>query len=133
MQDIIVGKYRLSKTENFDAFLAEIGLGYIKRKLAQSTSPEITISRNGDKWTMLTSSALSTSEIEFTLGEEFPEDRQDGVSVTSCITADGSTWTQTQKPGNGKDVLIVREFGDKELKVTSTIGNITANRVYERI
>lgn len=25
MQDVIVGKYRLSKTENFDAFLAEIG------------------------------------------------------------------------------------------------------------
>ncbi len=158
MQDVIVGKYRLSKTENFDAFLAEIGsfcpfppppppnhfsnpanlpplpgLGYIKRKLAQSTSPEITITRDGDRWTMVTSSALSTSEITFTLGDEFPEERQDGVTVTSCVAADGNTWTQTQKPGNGKDVTIVREFGDKELKVTSTIGSVTAHRVYERI
>lgn len=82
---------------------------------------------------MITSSALSTSEIHFTLGEEFPEDRQDGVSVTSCISAEGNTWTQTQKPGDGKDVTIIREFGDKELKVISTIGSITANRVYERI
>lgn len=109
------------------------GLGYLKRKIAQSTSPEITITRDGDSWTMVTSSALSTSTITFALGDEFPEERQDGVSVTSQITADGNTWTQTQKPGNGKDVLIVREFGDKELKVTSTINGITANRVYERI
>ncbi|TQV91711.1 hypothetical protein V2A60_008645 [Cordyceps javanica] len=134
MQDVIVGKYRLSKTENFDAFLAEIGLGYIKRKLAQSTSPEITITRDGDRWTMVTSSALSTSEITFALGEDFPEDRQDGVSVTSNISADGNTtWTQTQKPGDGKDVTIVREFGERELRVTSTVGGVTANRVYERI
>ncbi|OAQ96856.1 hypothetical protein LLEC1_07314 [Akanthomyces lecanii] len=133
MQDVIVGKYRLSKTENFDAFLAEIGLGYIKRKLAQSTSPEITITRDGDRWTMVTSSALSTSDVSFTLGEAFPEERQDGVSVTSRVTADGNTWTQTQKPGDGRDVTIVREFGDTELKVTSTIGSVTAHRVYERI
>ncbi|ATY62148.1 cellular retinoic acid binding [Cordyceps militaris] len=133
MQDVISGKYRLSKTENFDAFLSEIGLGYIKRMLAQSTSPEITITRDGDRWTMVTSSALSTSQIEFALGEEFPEARQDGVSVTSCVAADGNTWTQTQKPGDGRDVTIVREFGEKELRVTSTIGSVTANRVYERI
>lgn len=157
MQDIIVGKYRLSKSENFDAFLSEIGkwppqegqqrlffpisrpsanlsgLGYIKRKLAQSTNPEITISRDGDKWSMLTSSALSTSDISFTLDEEFEEQRQDGVTVTSRISADGNTWTQTQKPGNGKDVTIVREFTDNELKVTSTINNVVSNRVYERI
>ncbi|KGQ06343.1 Fatty acid-binding protein [Beauveria bassiana D1-5] len=133
MQDVIIGKYRLSKTENFDAFLAEIGLGYIKRKLAQSTSPEITISRDGDRWTMVTSSALSTSQVSFVLGEDFAEDRQDGVSVTSRVTADenrSNTWTQTQKPGDGKDVTIVREFGDKELKVTSTVNGVTAHRVY---
>ncbi|KAM3560388.1 hypothetical protein ARSEF4850_003674 [Beauveria asiatica] len=142
MQDVIIGKYRLSKTENFDAFLAEIGLGYIKRKLAQSTSPEITISRSGDRWTMVTSSALSTSQVSFVLGEDFAEDRQDGVSVTSRVTADdddddehgrSNTWTQTQKPGDGKDVTIVREFGDKELKVTSTVNGVTAHRVYERL
>ncbi|KAF1738297.1 Fatty acid-binding protein [Beauveria bassiana] len=134
MQDVIIGKYRLSKTENFDAFLAEIGLGYIKRKLAQSTSPEITISRDGDRWTMVTSSALSTSQVSFVLGEDFAEDRQDGVSVTSRVTADDSnTWTQTQKPGDGKDVTIVREFGDKELKVTSTVNGVTAHRVYVRV
>ncbi|KAJ2965693.1 hypothetical protein NQ176_g10492 [Zarea fungicola] len=133
MQDIVVGKYRLSKSENFDNFLSEIGLGYIKRKLAQSTNPEITITRDGDKYTMITSSALSTTQITFALGEEFKEDRQDGVSVTSLVTADGNTWTQTQKPGDGKDLLIVREFTDSELKVTSTINGVTANRVYERI
>ncbi|OAA44024.1 cellular retinoic acid binding protein [Beauveria brongniartii RCEF 3172] len=140
MQDFIIGKYRLSKTENFDAFLAEIGLGYIKRKLAQSTSPEITISRDGDRWTMVTSSALSTSQVSFVLGEDFAEDRQDGVSVTSRVAAAddddsgrSNTWTQTQKPGDGKDVTIVREFGEKELKVTSTVNGVTAHRVYERV
>ncbi|OAA71261.1 cellular retinoic acid binding protein [Cordyceps fumosorosea ARSEF 2679] len=129
MQDVITGRYRLSKTENFDAFLAEIGLGYIKRKLAQSTSPEINITRAGERWTMVTSSALSTSEVTFALDEEFPEDRQDGVSVTSCVSADGNVWTQTQKPGNGKDVTIVREFGETELRVMSTVNGVTANRV----
>ncbi|KAM3514552.1 hypothetical protein MY11210_001787 [Beauveria gryllotalpidicola] len=138
MQDVIIGKYRLSKTENFDAFLAEIGLGYIKRKLAQSTSPELTISRDGDLWTMVTSSALSTSHVSFVLGEDFAEHRQDGVSVTSRVTADdnngsSNTWIQTQKPADGKDVTIVREFGDDEVKVTSTVNGVTAHRVYERV
>lgn len=28
MQDVIIGKYRLTKTENFDAFLSEIGTSH---------------------------------------------------------------------------------------------------------
>lgn len=40
-----VGNYKLTKSENFDEFLKEMGVGMIKRKLANSTSPELEITQ----------------------------------------------------------------------------------------
>ena len=37
--DTIVGKYRLVKSENFDEFMKKLGVGLVKRKLANSVSP----------------------------------------------------------------------------------------------
>jgi hypothetical protein len=33
MAELFVGKFKLSKTENFDEFLKELGVGMIKRKV----------------------------------------------------------------------------------------------------
>ena len=33
MADVFTGTYKLSKSENFDEFLTELGIGVIKRKV----------------------------------------------------------------------------------------------------
>ena len=46
--DTIVGRYRLLKTENFDEFMKKLGVGLVKRKLANSVSPQNVIIVNDD-------------------------------------------------------------------------------------
>ena len=46
--DPIAGRYRLLKTENFDEFMKRLGVGLIKRKLANSVSPQNVIIINDD-------------------------------------------------------------------------------------
>ena len=46
--DPIVGRYRLLKTENFDEFMKKLGVGLVKRKLANSVSPMNVIIVNDD-------------------------------------------------------------------------------------
>jgi hypothetical protein len=46
--DPINGRYKLVKTENFDEFMKKLGVGLIKRKLANSVSPLNVIMVNDD-------------------------------------------------------------------------------------
>ena len=46
--DTIAGRYRLVKTENFDEFMKKLGVGLVKRKLANSVSPMNIIIVNED-------------------------------------------------------------------------------------
>lgn len=92
------------------------------------------IQEGDEEWRIITSSALSTSEVRFKLGEEFKEKRQDGVTVTSLVVAEGDDkWVYTQKPGDGKDVISTREYKDTHLMVTNCIGDVTSTRTYERL
>ncbi|VDP87410.1 unnamed protein product [Echinostoma caproni] len=76
-----VGTWKLESSENLDAVLHKLGINMIKRKLITSTKPEITFTLDGNKMTMKTCSALKTTTISFTFGEEFKEETADGRSV----------------------------------------------------
>ena len=103
-------------------------------QLAQSTNPEIDVHKDGDTWHVKTKSALKNTEVSFKIGEEFEETRQDDVKVKSLVVQEGNKWTQTQTPLEGdKVVTIVREFGEKELKTTASVGNVTSVRIYNRL
>jgi len=124
------GVYKLTKTEGFDEFLKEIGVGMIKRKLANSTTPELEVKQDGDTWTVKTKTALKNSEIKFKLGEEFEEVRQDDVKVKSTITQDGNTWKQVQKAD--KEVTITREFTAEGVNTVASCNGVTSTRFYAR-
>lgn len=102
--------------------------------MAQSTKPEIEIKKDGDQWHVKTKTALKNTEIKFKIGEEFEEVRQDDAKVKSLVVQDGNKWTQTQTPlDSDKVVTIVREFGEKELKTTASVGSVTSVRIYDRL
>ncbi|CAG2178668.1 unnamed protein product, partial [Oppiella nova] len=88
------------------------------RKLANSTSPTLEITRNGDEFVFKTVSTVKTSTMTFTLGKEFEEERLDGKKVKSVITVEGNKLIQTQKDGD-KEVTYVREFSGDTLTAVS--------------
>lgn len=95
------GKFKLISSERFDEFMQKLGktadkivlsclinhvglllgVGFAMRKIAQATSPTVTITQAGDVWTIETHSAVKTTVISFKLGETFDEITPDGRSV----------------------------------------------------
>nr|ABU97480.1 allergen Tyr p 13 [Tyrophagus putrescentiae] len=125
------GSYKLEKSDNFDAFLKELGVNFVTRNLAKSASPTVEVIVDGDSYTIKTSSTLKNSEIKFKLGEEFEEDRADGKKVQTSVTKEGDNkLVQVQK--GDKPVTIVREFSEEGLTVTATVNGATSVRFYKR-
>uniref|UniRef100_V5HUZ2 Fatty acid-binding protein n=1 Tax=Ixodes ricinus TaxID=34613 RepID=V5HUZ2_IXORI len=110
----LLGKWKLTESENFDDFLKELGVGLTWRKLAQTSKPSVELKCDGDKWSIKTSTLLKTSDVSFTLGQEFEEGRIDGVKVKSLCTLDGDKLVQKQF--GDKEVTIVRELDNGQLK-----------------
>ena len=126
------GKYELYSSENFDEFLVELEIGYFTRLAATKASSEYIITKDGDNaYTLKTISTFGQSSISFKDGVEFSEDRLDGNTVRSVITIKGNKWIQKQY--HDKEVTIVREFSDKEVKVTSVVNGVASVRKYKKI
>jgi len=125
------GKYKLTSSENFDEFLKELGVNFVMRNLAKTSTPTVEITKDGDQYSLKTITAIKTSEIKFELGKEFEEDRMDGKKVKTVVNAEGNKLIQTQF--GDKEVKIVREFDDKELKVVCTVGSVVSTRVYTKL
>ncbi|XP_037808402.1 probable fatty acid-binding protein [Lucilia sericata] len=124
-------KYKLDKSENFDEYMKELGVGMVLRKMGNSVSPTVELKKEGDVYTFTTSSTFKTSTISFKLGEEFDEETLDGRKVKSICTMDGNKLVQEQK--GDKPSTIVREFTDSELITTLTIGDVKSVRVYKAL
>ncbi|XP_044314960.1 fatty acid-binding protein, muscle [Drosophila rhopaloa] len=124
-------KYKLDKSENFDEYMKELGVGLVTRKMGNSLSPTVEVTLEGDTYTLTTTSTFKTSAISFKLGQEFDEETLDGRNVKSIITLDGNKLTQEQK--GDKPTTIVREFNDGELITTLTIGSVKCVRVYKAV
>lgn len=127
------GKYRMTKSENFDKFLEELGVGFLQRTLANRAKPDYEITKNGDYYTLKTISQFKTSEITFKFGEQFEENRLDGERVKSTIVQKGNKWVQNQVSDNNKVVKVVREFNGDSITVTGVVNNVVFVRVYERV
>ncbi|XP_017018623.1 fatty acid-binding protein [Drosophila kikkawai] len=131
MASFVGKKYKLDKSENFDEYMKELGVGLVTRKMGNSLSPTVEVTLEGDTYTMTTTSTFKTSSISFKLGVEFDEETLDGRNVKSIITLDGNKLTQEQK--GDKPTTIVREFNDGELITTLTIGSVKCVRVYKAV
>jgi len=125
------GKFKLTSSDNFDEFLKELGVNFVMRNLAKTSTPVVEITKDGDTYSLKTSTAIKNSEIKFELGKEFEEARMDGKSVKTVVVADGNKLVQTQY--GDKEVKIVRELNGDELKVTCTVGDVVSVRLYNRV
>ena len=77
----VIGSYVHEKSEDFEAYLAAVGLPWIARKAAAKTSPTIDITKDGDEWTLSIKTAIINTEIKFIIGKEFEEKAPMGGKV----------------------------------------------------
>uniref|UniRef100_A0A6V7I2C5 Lipocalin/cytosolic fatty-acid binding domain-containing protein n=1 Tax=Bracon brevicornis TaxID=1563983 RepID=A0A6V7I2C5_9HYME len=87
--------------------------------MGAQVSPVVELNKDGDTFSLKTTSTFKSSEVKFKLGEEFDEETPDGRKVKSVITLDGNKMTHVQKGDKVTD--IVREFGPTEMKAVSIL------------
>ena len=61
-----------------------LGFGMIKRKLISGTKPEVEISIDGNKYTIISKTNLKSITVSFTLGEKYEADS--GTGETKTVT-----------------------------------------------
>ncbi|CAL8086062.1 unnamed protein product [Calicophoron daubneyi] len=127
-----VGTWKLTKSDNFDAVLQKLGVNVIKRKLINSTHPEVTYTLDGENMTIKTVSALKTTTIHFQFGKEFEEKTADDRTVMSTVTKESDDkLVQIQKhPDNTTE--IVREVHGDSLTSHVSVGDVKAVLQYTK-
>ena len=86
-----------------------LNVGFILRKAALASTPVMSISESGGKYTMITKTTVKSIELNFELGKEFDEDTTDGRKCKTTVTLDGNKMTTSQKATKAgeKDVVAV--------------------------
>lgn len=98
------------------------------RKMGNAVSPTVQLIKEGDKYTLNTTSTFKSTSISFKLGEEFEEETADGRTVKTKIVKDGDTFTQEQF--GDKPSTIIRQFTADKMIATFKLGDITCVRTY---
>merc|ERR1712110_231682 len=110
-KDTLPGRYLMESSECFDDFMKALGVGMIKRKLANSVVPinEVEITEDG-LYVIRTLTTVRNTEISFRLDEMFLEDTIDGRRTETTPTRSENLLTLDQKGQRGeKDSVMTRE------------------------
>ena len=59
------GNYTQTYNENYDEFLKALNVGFILRKAANASTPEMIITEEDGDWTRVTKTILKTMEVKF--------------------------------------------------------------------
>jgi len=135
MTDQVCGKFQLTESENFEAFMQAMGVGYVTRKLGNQSKPLVTIESEGeDKFSMKTESLVTTSIINFKLGEPFEEITGDGRKVMSTMRMVEPNKMMHEMLGTngGKDSVCTREFLREKMVNVCQVDDVITTRVYTR-
>ncbi|CAB4058047.1 unnamed protein product [Lepeophtheirus salmonis] len=91
---LLTGTFTYGHSNNFEAYLKELGVPYLLRSLALLASPVVTISKKcpfessvdeGCLWKIRTDTIFRSHEAEFKLNEESTTTRMDGQTVRFYI------------------------------------------------
>ncbi|KAI6223629.1 Fatty acid-binding protein, epidermal [Aphelenchoides fujianensis] len=119
----LIGRWKLESSENFDAYMKEIGIGSVKRKIATATKPIAMLKK--EQWT-------------FTPGQRFIAKTVDGRKFWTTVRLDdGGKATEIQENIDDDQSVcseIVR-FVDEEdkLNVVCKANGVEALRKYTRL
>lgn len=132
MQRYLNKRFKLVRSDNFDAYLRYSKIRLFFRKLAHVVKPVVKLYEQDGKYTFQTLWGVTETTMTFRPGVPFGEIRVDGSQVKSLVEFSDNKMIQYQTLGEFQ-TTILREFSDKQLKTTITCGDIVSTRWYERI
>jgi len=132
MNNEIVGEYKMSSSDNYDAYLSALGTGMIMRKLLTTAKTTETISIAGDTIAIKISTLSKTNEIKFTLGQQFDETTISDKQFRTTVTSEGDKLIQNQIDGDNKTGIVTREFTPNGMTKTMQFGQVTATQGYQK-
>ncbi|KAK3597542.1 hypothetical protein CHS0354_018140 [Potamilus streckersoni] len=134
IQEKLAGVWVLKTNENLDAYLQEIGVGFIMRKLAVVANSTMTIAIEGEK-IRISTNRPKDSQAFFTLGEEFDcKDPQDNQFKAIATWQNGVLFTDAKPvdPYLGIPHLIERRIVDGDLEMKITVNNVVCKRIFKK-
>lgn len=142
MDKFLDKKYKLTRVENLDEILKEmgkksylnktiaaakkiLGINAMLRKLAPSLTTTVQlVKKDNDQYSLNSTILLLTTSQKFKLGEGKDITTQDGRKVKNTFTVEDNKLIETQV--GEKTLTIVREYFDDQLIVTTTMGDIVS-------
>ncbi|CAJ0594047.1 unnamed protein product [Cylicocyclus nassatus] len=130
----IEGKWVLDKSENFDEYMKEVGVGLITRTAAAHLKVNLDYKKEGNKYILNQMSTFKNSTLEFVLGEEFEETTPDGRKFKTKVDLVDGKLVQKQTPikSGDKPSTITRWVEGDRLYTTLESGNVVCHREYTR-
>ncbi|MGW7455151.1 lipocalin/fatty-acid binding family protein [Streptomyces sp. NPDC054787] len=128
----ITGKFEMTSTDNYDAYLKAVRVVMIQRQLAMKAKPTVEITEANGRWTVRTLTSLKNAEIEFTPGETVTESTVEGLNCKSVITLGGGQLIQTLHLDDFT-ATVTRTFTDDGMDEVSEAAGVTARRTFKRL
>ena len=126
------GKWKLESKENMEEFLKAMDVGAVMRTAALKASPTLDITQNVDEFTIVTKTAMKTTEVKFKIGEKFVfKSPMFGKDVNMLTTWEGNKQVAVNVD-NPDGVKITRELQGGKLVIKQTKGDVTATRIFVR-
>ncbi|XP_055972917.1 fatty acid-binding protein, intestinal [Sorex fumeus] len=127
------GSWKVDRSENYDKFMEKMGINMVKRKLAAHDNLKLTISQEGNKFTVKESSTFRTIELVFELGVTFNYSLADGTELTGTWNMEGSKLVgKFTRVDNGKELNAIREVVGDEMVQTYTYEGVEAKRFFKK-
>lgn len=139
-EDSIGGKWILVRNEGFDEYLAAMGVGYIKRKLAGAVTTKMELLKVGDKRVRIITKGPKDMDTQITIDEEVDEvdpfDNKIRVKVTWDPVAKVMRTESNPAAGSAAKKSIVErkivEDGEMLMEVTLPNDNIVCKRYFKK-
>jgi hypothetical protein len=138
--NLMAGSFHLHSSDNFDAYLSELGVSFILRQLAGLAFPIITVQSCPTppppdcQWKIKTDAGLRSHTISFSLGEQVDDVTMDGRQVSSLFSLDDedSLLEEQRSREGGPTTFLTRRFYDNRMEVGMVVNSVNASSVFLR-
>lgn len=127
------GTWKVDRNENYEKFMEKMGINVMKRKLGAHDNLKLTITQEGNKFTVKESSNFRKLDVVFELGVSFSYSLADGTELTGTWSMEGNKLIgKFKRVDNGKELIAVREISGDELVQTYTYEGVEAKRIFKK-
>ena len=113
MEQFLNKKYKLDRTENFEAMMKEMGFNSVMIKIAKTFTTVVQLTKKGDVYSLNSTIMLFSTSQKFKLGEGKNVTTSDGRKVINIFEIEGNKLIEKQI--GEKTLIIEREYSDDQM------------------